>query len=134
MSRPLKVQIVERARELVADEQNWCQRHLAQDVNGASVSPTSTAAVKRCGLGAVIAAAYPLTHDYDAAHRLGHEALRPQLQPRNTDLPQRHQRSFCRPRVVRRSYRSEVRPCVRVCLDAPKYPRPKGLVPCKGSI
>src|SRR4029078_4133252 len=51
------------------------------------------------------------------------------LQPRNTDLPQRHQRSYCRPRVVRRSYRSEVRPCVRVCLDAPKYPRPKGLVP-----
>ena len=58
MSRPLKVQIVERARELVADEQNWCQRHLAQDVNGASVSPTSTAAVKRCGLGAVIARVY----------------------------------------------------------------------------
>ena len=77
MSRPLKVQIVERARELVADEQNWCQRHLAQDVNGASVSPTSTAAVKRCGLGAVIAAAYQLTHDFDAAHQLGHEALRP---------------------------------------------------------
>jgi len=25
----------------------------------------------------VIAAAYQLTHDYDAAHRLGHEALRP---------------------------------------------------------
>ena len=81
MSRPLKVQIVERARELVADEQNWCQRHLAQDVNGASVSPTSIAAVKRCGLGAVIAAAYQLTHDYDAAHRLGHEALRPHYSP-----------------------------------------------------
>jgi hypothetical protein len=81
MSRPLKVQIVERARELVADEQNWCQRHLALDVNGASVSPTSTAAVKRCGLGAVIAAAYQLTHDYDAAHRLGHEALRPHYSP-----------------------------------------------------
>lgn len=77
MSRPLKVQIVERARELVADEQNWCQRHLAQDVNGASVSPTSTAAVKRCGLGAVIAAAYQLTHDFNAAHQLGHEALGP---------------------------------------------------------
>ena len=81
MSRPLKVQIVERARELVADEQNWCQRHLAQDVNGASVSPTSIAAVKRCGLGAVIAAAYQLGQDYDAAHRLGHEALRPHYSP-----------------------------------------------------
>jgi hypothetical protein len=34
-------------------------------------------AVKRCGLGAVIAAAYQLTHDFDAADQLGHEALRP---------------------------------------------------------
>src|SRR6188508_2947423 len=81
MSRPLKVQIVERARELVADEQNWCQRHLAQDVNGASVSPTSASAVKRCGLGAVIAAAYQLTHDFDVAHQLGHEALRTRYGP-----------------------------------------------------
>ena len=39
--------------------------------------PTSVNAVKRCGLGAVIAAAYELTHDFDAAHRLWHEALRP---------------------------------------------------------
>jgi hypothetical protein len=38
MSRPLKVQIVERARQLIADEENWCQRHLALDVNGAVVS------------------------------------------------------------------------------------------------
>ena len=37
--------------------------------------------VKRCGLGAVIAAAYQLTYDYDAGHRLGHEALRPHYSP-----------------------------------------------------
>jgi hypothetical protein len=29
----------------------------------------------------VIAAAYQLTNDYDAAHRLGHEALRPHYSP-----------------------------------------------------
>ena len=81
MSRPLKVQIVERARELIADEKHWCRRHLALDKNGVVVSPTSARAVKLCGLGAVIAAAYPLTHDYDAAHRLGHEALRPHYSP-----------------------------------------------------
>ena len=28
-------------------------------------------------LGAVIAAAYQLTHDFDTAHKLGHEALLP---------------------------------------------------------
>jgi hypothetical protein len=81
MSRPLKLQIVEGARTLIADEQHWCRRHLAQDMNGISVSPTSANAVKRCGLGAVIAAAYQLTHDFDAAHDLGHNALRPRYGP-----------------------------------------------------
>ena len=71
MSRPFKLQIVERARALIADEQHWCRGHLAQDVNGVAVSPTSANAVKRCGLGAVIAAAYELTHDFDAAIALG---------------------------------------------------------------
>jgi hypothetical protein len=37
--------------------------------------------VKRCGLGALIAAAYELTHDFDAAHELGHMALRPLYGP-----------------------------------------------------
>ena len=77
MSKPLKIQIVERARALIADEQNWVPRHLAEDVNGVSVSPTSASAMKRCALGAVIAAAYQLTHDLDAAHQLRHDALRP---------------------------------------------------------
>ena len=81
MSRPLKLQIVEAARILIADEQHWCRRHLAEDVNGVSVSPTSASAVKRCGLGALIAAAYELTNDYDAAHLLGHEVLRPHYSP-----------------------------------------------------
>jgi hypothetical protein len=77
MSRPLNFQIVERARELIADEQHWSRRILAQDVNGVVVSPTSAKAVKRCALGALIAAAYQLTHDFDAAHQLGHEAVGP---------------------------------------------------------
>ena len=77
MSRPLKLQVVETARALIADEQHWCRSHLAQDLNGIAVSPTSASAMKRCGLGALIAAAYQLTHDLDAAHRLGHDALRP---------------------------------------------------------
>ena len=75
MSRPLKVQIVERARALIADEQHWCRRHLGEDVNGVAVSATSANAVKRCALGALIAAAYQLTNDYNAAHQLGHEVL-----------------------------------------------------------
>jgi hypothetical protein len=34
MSRPLKVQIVERARALIADENQWCRCDLARDVKG----------------------------------------------------------------------------------------------------
>jgi hypothetical protein len=81
LSRPLKIQIVERARELIADEEHWCRRHLGEDLNGVAVSATSASAVKRCGLGAVIAAAYQFTNDFDAAHQLGHEALRPHYSP-----------------------------------------------------
>ena len=81
MSRPLKIQIVERARELIADEQHWCRRHFGEDAHGFPVSPTSPSAIKWCGLGAVIAAAYQLTHDYHVTHRLGHEALRPHYSP-----------------------------------------------------
>jgi hypothetical protein len=77
LSKPLKIQIVEGARALIEDEQHWCRRHLAEDIDGAAVHPICASAVKRCGLGAVISAAYQLTHDLDAARQLGHHALRP---------------------------------------------------------
>jgi hypothetical protein len=77
MAKPLQFQIVERARALITDEQRWCRGVLAEDATGASVFATSARAVKRCGLGAVIAAAYQLTHDFDAANELAHKALRP---------------------------------------------------------
>ena len=77
MSKPLKIQIVELARALIADEQHWCLHHLALDKNGIVVGPMSPRAVRWCALGAAIAAAYQLTHDFDTAHKLGHEALAP---------------------------------------------------------
>ena len=77
MAKPLQIQIVERARALIADEQHWCRGQLAEDATRDSVFPTSASAVRRCGLGAVIAAAYQLTDDYAAANELAHNALRP---------------------------------------------------------
>jgi hypothetical protein len=77
LSRPLKIQIIERARSLIADKQHWCRRHFGEDANGVAVSPTSARAVKWCGLGAVIAAAYQLTHSTDAAYQVGYQVLRP---------------------------------------------------------
>jgi len=78
MAKPLQIQIVERARSLIVDERHWCRGQLAEDASGVSVFPTASSAVKRCGLGAVITAAYQLTHDYDIANELAHNALRPQ--------------------------------------------------------
>ena len=77
MSRPLKIQIVERARTLIADEEHWCRCELARDARGTGVCPTSDTAVKRCGLGALIAAAYEITGDQLTAHDLAIRATQP---------------------------------------------------------
>jgi hypothetical protein len=77
MSRPLKLQIVERARALIADEHHWCRGDLARDANGMGVCPMSDGAMKRCGLGALIMAAYQFTHNADAAYQIGYQVLRP---------------------------------------------------------
>ena len=78
MARPPKIQILERARALIADERHWCRGELARDANGDGVGPTSASAVRRCALGAVVAAAHELTHDLGVAHDFAFKALRPQ--------------------------------------------------------
>ena len=77
MSRSLKFQIVEQARALIADESHWCRGDLARDTNGVGVCPTSDSATKRCGLGALIMAAYQVTNDRRQAHDLAIKAMRP---------------------------------------------------------
>jgi hypothetical protein len=77
MAKPLQIQIIERAQALIADEQNWCRGELARDVKGVAICPTAASAMKRCGLGALIAAAYQITNDYRGAHDLAIKALRP---------------------------------------------------------
>jgi hypothetical protein len=74
MSKPLKVQIIERARALIEDERHWCRNELARDANGRSIDPTDRRAARRCGLGALMAAAYEITHDH---RRAAISALRP---------------------------------------------------------
>ena len=41
MARSLKLQMVERARGLIADESHWCGGDLARDANGMGVCPMS---------------------------------------------------------------------------------------------
>jgi hypothetical protein len=70
-------QVVERARALIEDERHWCRNELARDTNGHSMDPTERSAVRRCGLGALIAAAYEITNDHRCAQDLAVSALRP---------------------------------------------------------
>jgi hypothetical protein len=77
MAKPLKFQIIERAKELIQDERHWCRGYLAMDASGDSADPTSSDAVRRCALGALIAAAYQLTNNRIWAYELALNALRP---------------------------------------------------------
>ena len=79
MARPIKIQIIERARALIADEHNWCPGDLARDRMGHSVSPTDRDAEQRCALGALMAAAYEITGDPRQARDLAMTAMRPLL-------------------------------------------------------
>jgi hypothetical protein len=77
MAKPLKLQIVERARALIAHQSHWCRGELARDANGGGVCPMSDSATRRCGLGALIMAAYRITNDRRQAHDLAIKAMRP---------------------------------------------------------
>ena len=77
MTKPLTFQIIARAKELIQDERNWCQRYLAIDERGLVVDPTSKHAVRRCAFGALLAAAYELVNDKNSAYQLGVSALHP---------------------------------------------------------
>jgi hypothetical protein len=77
MAKPLKFQIIERAKELIQDESRWCRGYLAMDASKDSADPTSTVALRRCALGALMAAAYQLTNHRVQAYELAFNALRP---------------------------------------------------------
>ena len=77
MARSLKLQIVEQARTLIVDKSHWCRGELARDVNGMGICTMSDTVVKRCGLGALIMAAYQITNDRRQAHDLAIKAMRP---------------------------------------------------------
>lgn len=77
MSRPLKIQIVERARALITDEAHWYRSELARDARGMGVCPLSDDAVKRCALGALLASAYEITGGHRMAYDLAIRAIQP---------------------------------------------------------
>jgi hypothetical protein len=91
MAKPLKFQIIERAKELIQDERHWCRGYLGLDASGDSADPTSNEAVRRCALGALVAAAYQLTNSRLQAYDLAVNALRPQCGSNRVVLTNDHQ-------------------------------------------
>ena len=77
MAKPLKFQIIERAKALIQDESHWCRGYLAVDAHGDSADPISREAVRRCALGALVAAAYQLTNSREQSFESAINALRP---------------------------------------------------------
>jgi hypothetical protein len=76
MSKSLHVKLIERAHSLIEEEQHWCRGELARDASGNPVCPTDIRAERRCALGALIAAAYEITHDSARAHDLAIGAVK----------------------------------------------------------
>ena len=77
MAKPLKLLIIERAKELIQDERHWCRGSLAIDASGEPIDPTSREPVRRCALGALVAAAYQLTNNKALCYDWAINALRP---------------------------------------------------------
>jgi hypothetical protein len=77
MAKPLKLQVIERAKELIQDERHWCREYLAINDYGLAADPTSERALRRCALGALLAAAYHFTNNRTSARHLAFNALRP---------------------------------------------------------
>jgi len=100
MAKPLKVQIIERAKELIQDESRWCRGYLAVDADGISADPTGSEAVRRCALGALLAAAYQLTNSREKSCELATNALRP-LWKQQGCARQRLSRPCCNPGIIR---------------------------------
>jgi len=92
MAKPLKVQIIERAKELIQDQSHWCRGYLAVDADGNSADPTGSEAVKRCALVALLAAA-----SQEKSCELATNALRPLCGSNKVVLVNDYQGHACNP-------------------------------------
>jgi hypothetical protein len=63
MSRPIPLLIIQRAREIIGDQERWCRGSLARGKAGASVSIHDSGARRYCAMGALMLAASELCPD-----------------------------------------------------------------------
>jgi hypothetical protein len=60
MSRPLDVQVIERAREIISIPQRWCQLFEALRSDGEDTNPCKKDAARFCAMGALARAAWEI--------------------------------------------------------------------------
>ena len=70
MAKPLVMQVVERARALVADPGTWTQHAIARTGNNRHCEPTDRRAARFCAYGAILRAAYDVAGSNEQAQRL----------------------------------------------------------------
>jgi hypothetical protein len=73
MSRPISLLIMQRAREIISDDQRWCRGSYARGKAGASISVHHPEARRFCAMGALLLAASELCSDDADAGNLAHE-------------------------------------------------------------
>jgi len=77
MSKPIPLLIIQRAREIISDDQRWCRGSYARGKAGASVSVDHPDARRFCAMGALLLAASELCgRDTTAASNLAHETAK----------------------------------------------------------
>ncbi len=77
MSKPIPLLIIQRAREVISDDQRWCRGSYARGKAGASVSVHHPDARRFCAMGALLLAASELCGtDTTAAGNLTNEAAK----------------------------------------------------------
>ncbi len=73
MSKPVPLLIIQRAREIINDEQHWCRGSYARGKAGISVAVNDPDARRYCAMGALLVAASELCSDDLTASNLAHD-------------------------------------------------------------
>lgn len=74
MSNPLVAQIIQGARDLIADPACWTRCNLAVTADYESCDPWQPEAVRFCAHGALLKTAFAMTGDHDTAWHFAHSA------------------------------------------------------------
>ena len=72
MSKPIPLIIIQRAREIISDEQRWCLGSFARGKAGASVSIHDSGARRYCAMGALMLGASELCSNEAEAGNLAY--------------------------------------------------------------